>query len=91
MIGCPHVHGPRAARTQIESARSTDARPGRRPTAQLHPDTAGEAQRLYDLRGMTIGQIAKAVSSSSSTVYRYVAVDLANRSGRREGHEQSQP
>jgi DNA invertase Pin-like site-specific DNA recombinase len=34
-----------------------------------------EAQRLYDLKQMTVEQIAKAIGSSSSTVYRYLAVD----------------
>jgi DNA invertase Pin-like site-specific DNA recombinase len=31
-----------------------------------------EAQRLYELRQMTVEQIAKAVGSSPSTVYRYL-------------------
>jgi DNA invertase Pin-like site-specific DNA recombinase len=31
-----------------------------------------EAQRLYDTKQMTVEQIAKAVGSSSSTVYRYL-------------------
>jgi DNA invertase Pin-like site-specific DNA recombinase len=31
-----------------------------------------EAQRLYDLREMTVDQIAGAVGSSTSTVYRYI-------------------
>lgn len=33
-----------------------------------------EAQRLYDLRQMTVNQIAKAVGTSPSTVYRYLLV-----------------
>ena len=34
-----------------------------------------EAQRLYDLRVMTMEQIAAAVGSSPSTVYRYLSAD----------------
>lgn len=33
-----------------------------------------EAQRLYDLRQMTVEQIARAIGSSTSTVYRYLHV-----------------
>jgi DNA invertase Pin-like site-specific DNA recombinase len=33
-----------------------------------------EAQRLYDMKAMTIEQIARAVGSSTSTVYRYLNV-----------------
>lgn len=38
-----------------------------------------EAQRLYDLRQMTMDQIAGAVGSSPSTVYRYLVTE--NRAG----------
>jgi DNA invertase Pin-like site-specific DNA recombinase len=38
-----------------------------------------EAQRLYDSRQLTIDQIARAVGSSSSTVYRYLDLGKAHR------------
>jgi DNA invertase Pin-like site-specific DNA recombinase len=34
-----------------------------------------EAQRLYETRQLTMEQIARAVGSSSSTIYRYLTVD----------------
>lgn len=39
------------------------------------PGQEREAQRLYDLRQMTVDQIALAVGSSPSTVYRYLHVE----------------
>lgn len=62
-------------RTQsgLAAARARGRAGGRRRT--FTPAQQREAQRLYDLRSMTIEQIARAVSSSSSTVYRYVEVD----------------
>jgi DNA invertase Pin-like site-specific DNA recombinase len=42
--------------------------------AAASPRRSSGRQRLYDLRSMTIEQIARAVSSSSATVYRYVPV-----------------
>lgn len=36
------------------------------------PRQAGEAQRLYDSRQLSVEQIALAVGSSTSTVYRYL-------------------
>jgi DNA invertase Pin-like site-specific DNA recombinase len=39
------------------------------------PAQEREAQRLYETRQMTMDQIAKAVGSSSSTVYRYLHVE----------------
>jgi DNA invertase Pin-like site-specific DNA recombinase len=35
-----------------------------------------EAQRLYDSRQLTVEQIARAVSSSTTTVYRYLDVTV---------------
>ncbi len=59
-------------RTQsgLAAARARGRVGGRRRS--FTPAQQREAQRLYDLRGMTVEQIARAVSSSSSTVYRYV-------------------
>jgi DNA invertase Pin-like site-specific DNA recombinase len=34
-----------------------------------------EAQRLYETRAMSMEQIAKAIGSSTSTVYRYLEVE----------------
>jgi len=34
-----------------------------------------EAQRLYETRQMTVEQIARAVGSSPTTVYRYLKLD----------------
>jgi DNA invertase Pin-like site-specific DNA recombinase len=41
-----------------------------------------EAQRLYDLQVMTMDQIAAAVGSSASTVYRYLVIDGRRTAGR---------
>jgi DNA invertase Pin-like site-specific DNA recombinase len=62
-------------RTQsgLAAARARGRVGGRRRS--FTPAQEREAQRLYDLRQMTIDQIAKAVGSSTSTVYRYVVVD----------------
>lgn len=58
------------------------------------PAQQREAERLYDMRVMTIEQIARAVSPSPSTVYRYVQVDGRwgqDGAGKRRRHEQTQP
>jgi len=34
-----------------------------------------EAQRLYELRQMTVAQIAKAIGSTTTTVYRYLDIE----------------
>jgi DNA invertase Pin-like site-specific DNA recombinase len=62
-------------RTQsgLAAARARGRVGGRRRS--FTPAQQREAQRLYDMRGMTVEQIARAVSSSSSTIYRYVQVD----------------
>jgi DNA invertase Pin-like site-specific DNA recombinase len=62
-------------RTQsgLAAARARGRVGGRRrsfTTAQQH-----EAQRLYDLHAMTMQQIAAAVGSSPSTIYRYLSAD----------------
>jgi transposase-like protein len=46
---------------------------GRRRT--FTPAQQRDAQRLYETRQMTMEQIAKAIGSSASTVYRYVTIE----------------
>ena len=62
-------------RTQsgLAAARARGRVGGRRRT--FTPAQEREAQRLYDTRAMTVDQIARAVGSSTSTVYRYLIVD----------------
>lgn len=62
-------------RTQsgLAAARARGRIGGRRRTFTLAQQR--EAQRLYDLRGLTIDQIARAVNSSPSTIYRYLTVE----------------
>jgi DNA invertase Pin-like site-specific DNA recombinase len=59
-------------RTQsgLAAARARGRVGGRRRS--FTPAQEREAQRLYDLRSMTVEQIARALSSSPSTVYRYL-------------------
>jgi hypothetical protein len=56
------------------AAARTRGRVGGRRRA-FTPAQEREAQRLYETRQMTMDQIAKAVGSSSSTVYRYLRVE----------------
>jgi hypothetical protein len=44
---------------------------------QAQAELQREAQRLYDLSRMTVEQIARAIGSSSSTLYRYLKIDGA--------------
>jgi len=62
-------------RTQsgLAAARARGRVGGRRRS--FTPAQQREAQRLYDLGQMTVEQVARAVGSSSSTVYRYLRVD----------------
>lgn len=61
-------------RTQsgLAAARARGRVGGRRRS--FTPKQQREAQRLYDLRQMSVEQIAKAIGTSTSTVYRYLAV-----------------
>jgi DNA invertase Pin-like site-specific DNA recombinase len=54
----------------LAAARTRGRVGGRRRTYTLGQQA--EAQRLYDSRLMTVDQIARAVSSSPATVYRYL-------------------
>lgn len=81
-------------RTQsgLAAARARGRVGGRRRS--FTPAQQREAQRLYDLRGVTVEQIARAVKSSPSTVYRYLEVDgswVSDRPGRRDRDRQNQP
>jgi DNA invertase Pin-like site-specific DNA recombinase len=60
-------------RTQsgLAAARARGRVGGRRRTYTVAQQR--EAQRLYNLREMTLDQIARAVGSSTSTLYRYFA------------------
>lgn len=60
-------------RTQsgLAAARARGRVGGRRRTFTTMQER--EAQRLYDLRQLTVEQIAKAVGCSTSTVYRYIS------------------
>lgn len=62
-------------RTQsgLAAARARGRVGGRRRTFTTAQER--EAQRLYELRQMTMDQIAKALGSSPSTVYRYLSPD----------------
>ena len=62
-------------RTQsgLAAARARGRVGGRRRT--FTPGQQREAQRIYDLREMSVEQIARAIGSSTSTVYRYLTAD----------------
>ena len=62
-------------RTQsgLAAARARGRVGGRRRT--FTPSQEREAQRLYATRQMTMDQIAKAIGSSPSTVYRYLTLE----------------
>jgi len=57
----------------LAAARARGRVGGRRRS--FTPAQQREAQRLYALQGMTMDQIARAVKSSPSTVYRYLEID----------------
>jgi DNA invertase Pin-like site-specific DNA recombinase len=61
-------------RTQsgLAAARARGRVGGRRRT--FTPAQQREAQRLYDSRQVTVDQIARAVDSSTTTVYRYLQI-----------------
>lgn len=61
-------------RTQsgLAAARARGRVGGRRRS--FSPEQQREAQRLYDLGELTVEQIARAVGSSTSTLYRYLQV-----------------
>jgi DNA invertase Pin-like site-specific DNA recombinase len=69
-------------RTQsgLAAARARGRTGGRRRTFTLAQER--EAQRLYDLRVMSLDQIAAAVGASTSTIYRYLQVTPHNPAGR---------
>lgn len=56
----------------LAAARARGRVGGRRRS--FSPEQEREAQRLYELQQLTAEQIAKAVGTSTSTVYRYVNV-----------------
>ena len=60
-------------RSGLAAARARGRVGGRRRSFTITQQR--EAQRLYDLKQMTVDQIAKAVGSSSSTIYRYLTTD----------------
>jgi DNA invertase Pin-like site-specific DNA recombinase len=69
-------------RTQsgLAAARSRGRVGGRRRT--FSPEQQREAQRLYDLRVMTVDQSAGAVGISPSTIYRYLRWQNGSDAGR---------